>query len=370
MNIPFLDIGAMNDEVRPALDRLWSDVVDTSAFIGGSNVDVFEASWARFCDTSHAVGVANGTDAIELTLTALGIGPGDEVIVPANTFIATVAAVVRAGAEPVFIDVDPATLLMTAPAVVSAITPRTAAVIPVHLYGQPVDMGAIREVADSAALAVIEDAAQAHGARWEGSRVGSLGDAACFSFYPGKNLGALGDGGAVVTDDSALADRVRQLANHGRGSDRYSHDSVGRNSRLDALQAGSLQAKLGRLDAWNEARRVAASLYDELLAPYVELTEQHTKAESVYHLYVIRTDGRDHLYEALESEGIATGLHYPIPCHLQTPYLDPDRPPLPVAETAASRLLSLPMFPHITEAQVTRTADVIREHVRHRQAIA
>lgn len=370
MTVPFLDITAMNEEVRPELDRVWSESLATSGFIGGRKVDEFEAAWAAYCDANHAIGVANGTDAIELTLSALGVGSGDEVIVPANTFVATVSSVMRAGARPVFVDVDPATMLITADGVRSAVTSNTAAVIPVHLYGQPVDMRSIRTVADETGIALIEDAAQAHGARWEGRRIGSLGDAACFSFYPGKNLGALGDGGAVVTDDTALADRIRQLANHGRGADRYAHDVVGRNSRLDAMQAAFLHVKLHRLDAWNEARRVAASRYDELLAPYVELTDQRTEAESVYHLYVIRTDDRDSLQTALKSAGIASGLHYPVPVHLQPPYLDPSRPSLAVVEDAARRLLSLPMFPHITEEQVERVADTVREHMHQRRAIA
>lgn len=370
MSVPFLDITAMNEEVRSELDGIWSNSLQTSGFIGGRAVDDFEAAWAAYCETGHAVGVANGTDAIELALSALGIGEGDEVIVPANTFVATVSSVMRSGAQPVFVDVDPATMLMTGDAAATAVTSRTAAVIPVHLYGQPADMRAIREVADNAGIALIEDAAQAHGARWEGRRAGSLGDVACFSFYPGKNLGALGDGGAVVTNDAAVADRIRQLANHGRGVDRYAHDVVGRNSRLDSIQAAFLHVKLGRLDAWNEARRVAAARYDELLAPYVELTDQRTEAESVYHLYVIRTEDRDSLQGVLESAGIASGLHYPIPVHLQPPYLDPNRPRLPVVEDAATRMLSLPMFPHITEEQVERVADAVREHVHQRRAIA
>lgn len=370
MRVPFLDMTAMNSEVRLELDGIWSHSLETSGFIGGPAVDAFEAAWADYCETSHAVGVANGTDAIELTLAALGIGPGDEVIVPANTFVATVSSVMRVGAQPVFVDVDPATMLMTADAVTAALTARTTAVIAVHLYGQPVDMRSIRTVADNAGIAVIEDAAQAHGARWEGRRAGSMGDAACFSFYPGKNLGALGDGGAVVTDDAALAERVRQLANHGRGEDRYAHDVVGRNSRLDSMQAAFLHVKLGRLDAWNEARRVAAARYDELLAPYVRVTDQRTEAESVYHLYVIRTDDRDDLRLALESAGIATGLHYPIPVHHQPPYLDVNRAPLTVVEDAASTMLSLPMFPHITEGQIEWVADAVREHLHQRRAIA
>jgi dTDP-4-amino-4,6-dideoxygalactose transaminase len=370
MSIPFLDMRSMNEEVRDDLDRLWANALDESAFIGGGSVDEFERAWASYCGTRRAVGVANGTDAIELTLAALGIGPGDEVIVPANTFVATVSAVARVGAQPVFVDVDPATLLLTGAAVLAAVTERTAAVIPVHLYGQPVDMTSIRAVADRAAIAVVEDAAQAHGARWDGTMVGGLGDAACFSFYPGKNLGALGDGGAVVTNDIALADKIRQLANHGRGADRHVHDVIGRNSRLDAMQAGFLHTKLGRLDAWNDARRTAASRYDELLAPHVELTDQRTEADSVYHLYVIRTESRDSLQTALGAQGIATGLHYPIPCHHLPPYLDPTRPVLPVAEDAARRVLSLPMSPHITSEQIERVAQAVKGHVQGQKAIA
>jgi len=372
MSVPFLDLRAMNDEVRPRLDELWNQIVGTSAFVGGPHVEEFEARWARFCEVRHAVGVANGTDAIQLTLRALGIGPGDEVIVPTNTFIATVSSVANAGAKPVFVDVDPATLLMTASHVAAAITPQTAAVIPVHLYGQAVDMTAIMAVARRAGIAVVEDAAQAHGAKWDGRRVGSLGHVACFSFYPGKNLGALGDAGAVVTNDDTLAERVRQLSNHGRGAGHYAHDVVGFNSRLDGLQAAFLSAKLHRLDAWNEARRVAAARYDELLAPFVELTDQRTEAESVYHLYVVRADDRDSLKRSLEDDGISVGLHYPVPCHLQPPFRDDMRPPLPVAEDAARRQLSLPMFPHMTETQVERTAGSVRQHVRirHEEAIA
>lgn len=361
MSVPFLDLHAMNNEVRPSLDKAFAEVVNTSGFIGGTHVARFEEQWAEYCGTDHAVGVANGTDALELSLAALNIGPGDEVIVPANTFIATASAVANVGATPVFVDVDPVTLLMTGAHVSDAITPRTAAVIPVHLFGQPVDMSSIVTVARAAGIAVIEDAAQAHGATWAGRRVGSWGDAACFSFYPGKNLGALGDGGAVVTNDPTLAERVRQLSNHGRGTDRYSHEFVGVNSRLDGLQAAFLTAKLERLDVWNQARRAAAARYDGLLGPLVELTGQRAEAESVYHLYVIRTDDRDDLVGFLETRGVSVGLHYPIPCHLQPPYRDEIRAPLPVVEDAARRQLSLPMFPHINEAQIMATVEAIAE---------
>lgn len=370
MSVPFLDIGAMNDEVRPELDALWGDVVDSSGFVGGHYVETFERAWADYCEVSHAVGVANGTDALQLTLTALGIGPGDEVIVPANTFIATAASVAMVGASVVFVDVDPSTLLMTARTLAAAITPRTAAVIPVHLYGQPVDMESLLAVADAAGIAVIEDAAQAHGARWSGQRIGSFGRAACFSFYPGKNLGALGDAGAVVTNDPDLAERVRRLSNHGRGQGKYTHHVVGTNSRLDNLQAAMLLVKLSRLDAWNTARRAAAARYDELLSSFVELTEQRPEAESVHHLYVIRTEDRDTLKKRLHDDGIASGLHYPIPCHLQPPYIDSNGGPLPVVEGAAHRILSLPMFPHMSETQIEATARAVQDHVLSRKEAA
>lgn len=364
MSVPFADLLSMHREIADELDQIWGVVLERSSFIGGPYLDVFEEQWAEYCEVEHAVGVANGTDALRLTLEALGVGPGDEVIVPTNTFIATAAAVATVGATPVFVDVDPKTLLLTPQHVADAVTQRTAAVIPVHLYGQPVDMPAIVEVARRAGIAVIEDAAQAHGARWKGQRAGSFGDAACFSFYPGKNLGALGDGGAVVTNDAPLAERVRQLSNHGRGPDRYLHQVVGGNSRLDGLQAGILTLKLRRLDAWNEARRTAANAYRNLLSGLpVDLTEQRPEAESVFHLFVVQAPGRDELMNALAAAEIGAGLHYPVPCHLQPAFAGPTQPRLPVAEDAARRILSLPMFPHITENQIESTVNAIERHM-------
>ena len=265
-------------------------MVDGSAFIGGEAVDRFEAEWAAYCGTRHCVGLSDGTAALELALAALGIGPGDEVIVPANTFIATVEAVAAVGAVPVMIDVDPATLLMTGEAVRAACTPRTAAVIAVHLYGQPVDMDAIRAVAGPAGIAVIEDAAQAHGATWRGARAGSLGHVGCFSFYPGKNLGAFGDAGGVVTDDAELAQRIRCLANHGRPRGAAEqHVLMGQNHRLDGLQAAILSVKLRRLDAWNAARRRLARLYGEALQGLpVEPVSIRPEAVSSHHLAVVQ----------------------------------------------------------------------------------
>jgi dTDP-4-amino-4,6-dideoxygalactose transaminase len=361
MSISFLDLGAMHAELRPELDLVWQRVVDGSAFIGGEAVDRFEAEWAAYCGTRHCVGLSDGTAALELALAALGVGPGDEVIVPANTFIATVEAVAAVGAVPVMIDVDPATLLMTGEAVRAACTPRTAAVIAVHLDGQPVDMDAIRAVAEPAGIAVIEDAAQAHGATWRGARAGSLGHVGCFSFYPGKNLGAFGDAGGVVTDDAELAQRIRCLANHGRprgAAER--HVLMGQNHRLDGLQAAILSVKLRRLDAWNAARRRLARNYGEALQGLpVEPVSIRPEAVSSHHLAVVQVPQRDELRRLLAAEGIATGVHYAIPCHLQPACSTYATPPLPVVERAAGRLLSLPMHPHLGDRDVGRVASAL-----------
>lgn len=360
MTIPFLDIRAMHAEVTSDLDAAWSEVTHTGAFVGGPHVDRFEDEWARYCSARYAVGVANGTDALGLSLEALGIGRGDEVIVPANTFIATAAAVARVGATPVFVDVAPDTLLMSADHVRSALTPRTAAVMVVHLYGQPADITGITSVARNAGIAVIEDAAQAHGARWEGRRVGGLSDVGCFSFYPGKNLGALGDGGAVVTNDEGLARRIRSLGNHGRGSSKYLHEAAGTNSRLDGLQAALLSVKLRRLDEWNRGRRKAAERYQALLTPLpVQVVDVDPRAEPVHHLFVLRTIHRDQLVAGLGEAGIGHGIHYPVPCHLQKAFGELPKSRLPVSEGAAGEMLSLPMWPQITDGQIHKVVDRI-----------
>jgi dTDP-4-amino-4,6-dideoxygalactose transaminase len=360
--VPFVDLRPIRDEIgEDALARM-AAVVQRGDFVGGAATDEFEAAWANYCGRTDAVGVGNGTDALELTLRALGIGAGDEVIIPANTFIATPAAVEAAGATPRFVDVDAATLLVTADLIAEAISSRTAAVIPVHLFGQIPDMDAIGRVARRAGIAVIEDAAQAHGARWRGRRAGSFGEAACFSFYPGKNLGAFGDGGAVVTDDPALADRVRSLGNHGRAEhSKHVHERIGTNSRLDTLQAAVLLAKLPCLDRWNASRRRAAMRYRGHLSdlPSLRTVEIAADAESVHHLEVIRVPQRDRLATRLAERGIATGIHYPIPCHRQPAFLG--EAPLPVCEVAAAEILSLPMYPHLTDAQIDHVATAIAE---------
>jgi dTDP-4-amino-4,6-dideoxygalactose transaminase len=333
-------------------------------------VEAFERAWAAYCGVGHAVGVANGTDALQLTLMALGIGPDDEVIVPANTFVATAEAVVLAGATPRFADVSPRTLLLTPEDLEAAITPRTRAVLVVHLYGQMPDMDALCRTAQRAGIVIIEDAAQAHGATWRGRRAGSIGQAGCFSFYPGKNLGAFGDAGAVVTDDADLAKVIRILRDHGRtpGS-HYRHELVGTNSRLDAVQAVVLMAKLARLDAWNEARRSVAARYRAAFADGpARLVDEEPGSEGVYHLAVVRTRERARLQQQLTTMGIQTSIHYPIPCHRQPAYLRFAGGSLPVSEAAAEEILSLPMFPHLRDEQVTRVCEAVWEALAGEEA--
>jgi dTDP-4-amino-4,6-dideoxygalactose transaminase len=361
MRIPFIDLRSMHAEVFDDLDEAWRRVSTSGQFIGGEAVDNFESEWASYCGTKYCVGVGSGTAALELTLSALGLGRGDEVIVPANTFIATAAAVAAVGAKAVFVDVNPSTLLITAESLKQAITKRTAAVIAVHLFGQPADMDSVAQVASSAGIVVIEDAAQAHGACWREKKAGSLSHAGCFSFYPAKNLGAFGDAGAVVTNDFALAERIRSLSNHGRSYDNpYRHELVGANHRLDALQATILSVKLKRLDAWNAGRRRAANAYAAALVGLpVQLVESAPGASSCHHLAIVRTLHRDEVRQALAAEQISTGIHYPIPCHRQAPFMSKRGLTLPVVETAADQILSLPMFPHLTDAQTSCVADAI-----------
>jgi dTDP-4-amino-4,6-dideoxygalactose transaminase len=361
--VPFIDIPAMTREVRVAVENGWARLLDSSRFVGGEVVTEFEEAWAARCGVPYAVGVANGTDALQLTLTALGIGPGDEVVVPTNTFVATAEAVVLAGATPRFADVSPRTLLLTAADLEAAITPRTKAVVVVYLYGQMPDMDAICRTAERAGVMVIEDAAQAQGAAWQGKPAGSLGRAGCFSFYPGKNLGAFGDAGAVVTSDALLAEKITSLRDHGRvAGSHYLHEFIGTNSRLDAVQAVVLSAKLTRLDAWNEARRSVAAAYRAALGPApAGLPEEVLGAQGVYHLAVIRVPNRDRIQRRLADLGVQTSIHYPVPCHQQAPYRQFATGPLPVAEAAAGEIVSLPMFPHMAPAQVAQVCGAVAE---------
>jgi dTDP-4-amino-4,6-dideoxygalactose transaminase len=367
--VPFTELSTMASEVWPEIEQEYVACLLDGGYIGGPPVTAFERKWAAYCGADHAVSLASGTDALELCLTALGIGPGDEVVIPANTFIATAAAVVRAGATPRFADVSDDTLLMTSRTFAEAITPRTRAVIVVHLYGQLPDMTSLLATARQAGIAVIEDAAQAHGAEWAGRRAGSFGEAACFSFYPAKNLGAFGDAGAVVTSRPELADQIRSLANHGRsgGHSHYEHDLIGTNSRLDALQAILLSGKLSHLDAWTERRIALAARYQarlgssEFSGTELRLTATAPLARHVYHLFVVRAPRRDSVRADLAKRGIQTGVHYPVPCHMQPPLRRFADRPLPVAEQAAGEILSLPMFPHMTDSQVDYVCESLLE---------
>jgi len=353
-NIPLVGLFDQYQTIKPEIDGAIQDIITKSAFIGGEEVRRFEAEFAAFCEARACVGVGNGTDALYLTLRALGIGPDDEVITVAHTFIATSEAISMTGATPVFIDITEDTMLMDPALIEPAITSRTKAIVPVHLYGQSCDMDAIMEIARRHGLKVVEDAAQAHGARWRGQRVGSIGDAATFSFYPGKNLGAFGDAGAVVSQDDSLIEKIRMLANHGR-LEKYTHKMEGVNSRLDGLQAAILRVKLRHLDEWNQKRRAHADFYLESLSQS-EFRPQavHPNAEPVWHLFVVKVQEREALQQRLKAEGIATGVHYPVPLHVQPAYESRQIPlhSLPVTEAVASSVVSLPMYPELSQEQL------------------
>ncbi len=354
MRVPLVDLTAqfdeIGDEVRAAIDGVFA----TTSFVGGPLVEEFERAYASFLGVRACVGVANGTDALELALRAVGVAAGGEVILPANTFIATAEAVSRIGATPVLVDADPAHLLIDPVQVEAALTPRTQAIAPVHLFGQTAPVEALRLIADPVGIPIVEDAAQAQGARRNGQAAGSLGTIAGTSFYPGKNLGAAGDAGAVTTDDRDLARTVRLLGSHGSAA-KYEHEIVGMNSRLDSLQAAVLRAKLDRLEKWNELRLQAAARYAELLRdlPGVTLPRSAPGNEDVWHLYVIRVDGRDEVLRGLNEAGVGAGIHYPTPLHLTGAYrhLGQTRGAFPVAEDAGDRMISLPLYPHILPEQ-------------------
>jgi dTDP-4-amino-4,6-dideoxygalactose transaminase len=361
--VPFLDLRRVTDAVAAEVLAGWGDLLESGAFIGGEVVANFEQELAAFCGTSYAVGMANGTDAVHLTLRALGIGPGDSVIVPANTFVATVEAVVLAGATPRFADVDRETLLVTPDSIASVSVPSTKAVIAVHLYGQMPDMDAISEYADAHGMLVIEDAAQAQGATFGARRAGAHGVAGCFSFYPAKNLGAFGDAGAVVTSDPEVAWRLRSLRDHGRAvGTHHDHIAVGTNSRLDAVQAVVLSAKLRHLEAWNRARSDLMDLYFELLDPRrAAPVAQLAGGCGVHHLAVVRVADRERVRHELDAHGISTGIHYPVPCHLMQPYRRYADGALPAAERAADQVLSLPLFPHLPADDVRQVAETLNQ---------
>lgn len=364
--IPFVDLKAQHAPIRNQVQAAIDAILTNTDFILGEAVGRFEAEAARYFGVPHAIGVGNGLDALRLTLEALGIGAGDEVLVPANTYIATALAVSAVGAAPVLVDCRPDTYNIDPDRLRSAVTSRTRAVIPVHLYGQSADMAAVGAIAREHGLAVVEDTAQAHGARFEGRLCGTMGRAGCFSFYPSKNLGAIGDGGLVITEDEALATRIRLLRNYGQRQ-RNNHEVIGGSSRLDTVQAAVLSIKLPLLDGWNAARAAHALRYRERLAGTgVVLPAVDTRSTHVYHLFVIRTPNRDALRDHLAALGIQTGIHYPHPIHL-TPayeYLHGLAGTLPEAERASGEILSLPMFAELTDAQIDRVADSIREFLR------
>lgn len=352
--IPLVDLQAQYATIRTEVDAAIQRVLQSAAFTLGREVAEFEDAFAAYCGSAHAVGVGSGTAALHLALIACGVGPGDEVITSTHTFIATAEAISYTGARPVVVDIDPGSYNLDVEQVAAALSPNTKAVIAVHLYGNPVDLDALLALTRRHGAALIEDAAQAHGATYKGRRVGTFGTAGCFSFYPGKNLGAYGDGGMVVSDDAALAARVRMLRDHGRRG-KYLHETLGYGERLDALQAAVLHVKLGHLDAWNAQRRDAVRRYCQLLAgsPAV-LPAAPTDAEPAHHLFVVRVAERDRVLERLHAAGIGAGVHYPIPVHLQPAYasLGYRAGRFPHAERAAREVLSLPLYPEITDAQL------------------
>lgn len=361
--IPLVDLAAAHAEIADEVAAGWREVLARTAFVGGPDVAAFEQEYAAFTGVRHCIGVANGTDALELALRAVGVGRDDEVILPANTFVATAEAVVRTGARPVLVDVDPATYLMDTGQALASFGARTKAVLPVHLYGQAAPVEELLEAAQEHGVAVVEDAAQSQGAARHGRPAGSLGLVAGTSFYPGKNLGAYGDAGAVLTDSDDVARIVRMMSNHG-SEVRYLHQTFGFNSRLDTMQAVVLRAKLPRLQGWNQARRAAAARYHQLLAD-VEGVVRPVAAEGnehVWHLYVIQVPGRDQVVKALNAAGIGAGVHYPVPVHLHEAFstLGFGHGSFPVSESAADRILSLPLHPHLTAEQQDRVVEVLR----------
>ena len=361
--VPFVDLVAQYNSIKNEVDEAMARVLHTSAFILGPDVKQLEEEFAAFSETGFAIGVDSGTSALEIILRALQIEAGDEVITAANTFIATVLAISYVGAKPVLVDVDPVSYNIDIHQIKKSITKRTKAIIPVHLFGQPADVDAIMELAHEHSLYVIEDACQAHGARYKGKRAGSIGHAAAFSFYPSKNLGAYGDGGMITTKDPKIADAIRMLRNYGERS-KYMHEMIGYNRRLDTIQAAVLRVKLKYLDQWNAARRQHAALFNKLLQGSQALTPVTAEyAEHVFHLYVIQVSGRDELRKKLADRGISTGIHYPVPIHLQKAYesLGYREGSFPVTEESAKRILSLPMYAELTPEMIEYTTQTIKE---------
>lgn len=363
MKVPFLDLKSQYKSIKKEIDSAIKHIHETSAYVAGPAVAEFEEKFAKYIGVKHAIAVSTGTDALHIALRALGIGPGDEVITVTNTFIATAEAISLAGATPVFVDIDEKTYLMDLDTVESKITKKTKAIIPVHLYGQVVDMEKLRSIAKKHSLPIIEDACQAHGSLYKKSKAGSLGDFGCFSFYPGKNLGTYGEGGAITTNNDEYAAFARLYRDHG-AKVKYQHDIVGGNFRMSGIEGAVLGVKLPHLDRWNNARRKHAVQYKKLLSKVSEIILGAEPASSTgnYHLYIIRTKRRKELADFLGSKGIATGIHYPTPVHLQRAYssLGLKEGDFPVSEKVSKEILSLPMFPELTEKQIAYVGDSIK----------
>jgi dTDP-4-amino-4,6-dideoxygalactose transaminase len=365
-DVPFLDLQTHHAPLRKEIDEAIAKVIDSCAFAGGPFVNEFETDFAQYCGAQHAIGVGSGTDALWLALLALGIGAGDEVITVPSTFMATAEAITYCGATPVFVDVDEETYTMDPRGLAAAITPRTKAIIPVHLFGQMADMDAVMAIAEEHGLFVIEDACQAHGAEYKGRKAGTIGDAGCFSFYPGKNLGAFGEAGAITTNDATLDKTIRVLRDHGQVR-KYHHTMVGWNCRMDGIQAAVLGIKLRHLDRWNALRRAHANEYDVAFADIAEVVTPRVAPDRkhVYHVYAVRTQQRDEVMRNLNDAGIGCGIHYPIPVHLQEAYRSLGLGPgsFPVAELISREFVSLPLYPELTPAQIARVIEGVKTAV-------
>ncbi len=369
--IPLVDLKKQYESIKREVDGAIADVMESCQFVLGEHVEAFEANFASNCESRFTVGVNSGTSALHLALLAAGVGAGDEVITVSYTFVATVAAICYTGATPVFVDIEPRTCTLNPTAIAAAITPKTKVIMPVHLYGNCADMDVIMDIAHKHNLIVIEDAAQAHGAEYKGRRAGSIGDLACFSFYPGKNLGAYGEGGAVTTNNEGHAVLIRQLRDHGQ-SEKYYHDMIGYNYRMEAIQGAVLRVKLRHLDAWNTARREHAEVYRrELADSELRLLEEQAGSRSVHHIFPVFTERRDDLREYLLASGVSTGIHYPIPVHLQRGYrhLGYKVGDLPQTELAAHHTLSLPMYPELPDAALMHITDSIQHFCQQSRAV-
>lgn len=366
MKVNLVDLGRQTSSIREEINNAISHILDTSGFILGNEVELFEKEFANYCNVKYAAGVDNGTSALEMSLRALGIGTGDEVIMPAHTFIATASSIVAVGAKPVLLDIDPISYNLDPEKIQSKITGKTKAIVPVHLYGNLCDMEKIQEIAKKNNLKIIEDACQAHGAKYKGKRAGSFGDVACFSFYPSKNLGAMGDAGIIVSDNEEIINKIKMLRNYGQ-SRKYHHDFFAYNRRLDSLQAAILRIKLKYLDEWNEKRRANAKIYDSLLKGVIATPQISQDVESVFYVYCIQTENRDELQNFLTENEIYTGIHFPVPVHLQKAFskLGYKEGDFSITENISKKILSLPMFPELKKEEIEYVCEKIKEFVNN-----